>query len=695
MSEKVLSFSMVCACLLLWGLVTSVALAQPNGPKTSDMRIHIFSDIDAENQALEAGVIDIGDSSLSQEWFDRWRSMSEKIAIRTFPKASNLATPWDFPSLSLGLWLIDMNNQQWPLGAKGFYDPGNINHNRSREFRKAVAYLIDRDSIVRDILEGYSVRADLPLSPYLSDCIDMPLYRSMDIIYDYNKAKAAGVLDVAGFVDTDSDGIRNDPTTGDNLEPLMFYVRMDYPHRRQAGEMLAAELESLGVPVNLIVAEKIVCYKNVMVLYDYHLYTGGWSLLSIIPDQYYDLYSSYKYWAPMGWSMNYPGFLNHEFDVWAEETKYPATFEDAYTAAKECGRVFLENCPVVPMYFDLNVYAYGTGWQGKINNIDFSLNNYWSFLNMHRVADDRIDWGFRNDIKKLNFFKLYYTDNPWTPDWRILDLIYDSMLGYNPFNIANTECIMADSFRVETWDSTAYADGDPNATKVIFNLRNNGTHPIAKWHYDNASITIEDVWFSFNFTLSHGPPFMGAPWENPGVPVREHVHIINATAIEIPFIERFVWAVEWVGRLPIIRKSIWEHVPGGNPYGYDPVTDDKNGNGVIDLKEDGCGPWTFDEYNPGNYIALKAFDQYYLTQTYIESRLAEMFRFNYGDVDESGAVGIRDLSYMQRALGTQQAVDPIGTDWDEYNPNCDLDQDGKVDATDLSITTTHFGETID
>jgi len=35
--------------------------------------------------------------------------------------------------------------------------------------------------------------------------------------YDYNPDKANEILDGAGYLDTDGDGIRNDPTTGENL----------------------------------------------------------------------------------------------------------------------------------------------------------------------------------------------------------------------------------------------------------------------------------------------------------------------------------------------------------------------------------------------------------------------------------------------------------------------------------------------
>ncbi len=70
-----------------------------------------------------------------------------------------------------------------------------------------------------------------------------------------------------------------------------------------------------------------------------------------------------------------------------------------------------------------------------------------------------------------------------------------------------------------------------------------------------------------------------------------------------------------------------------------------------------------------------------------------MFHFGAGDVDESGAVGIRDLGFMQRALGTSTPADPTGDEWDQYNPDCDMDSDSDVDGLDLAVTTTNYGKT--
>lgn len=662
LKERAFSIFVICACLLLCSPVTSIVFAQ-SGPKTPDMKIHIYLDPDTENVGLDDGMLDIGDWPLSKEWIDEWALKPEKITMREY--------------IGMDMYQIDMNNQKWPTGSETskFYDPEDEQSVKSLEFRKAIAHLTDRDAIVRDVLRNYGYRLDLPILPTQSDYMDMALYGSLGLIYDYNKTRAIEILDAAGFVDADENGIRNNPTTGNDLEPLKFYIQMYDPKRRRTGEMLTAELESVGVPVYSIIAERttIPPIPRRIIPYECNLYTGGWSL-DTIPDQYYDLYSSYTYLGPdTGWSLNYPGFCNHEFDEWALKVKYSATVEEAKEAAVECGKIFLQYCPVIPLWSSKAVKAYKTGWTGVVNNAGCGIDNYYTFLNMYKGDDSVIDYGFKSDIEYLNV-----VSSEWYWDHKVLDLIYDSLLGTNPFNLASTEHFIAQSYSVNFWNSTY----DPEAIVVTFKIRDN-----VKWHGDNATLTIEDVSFSFKYTYKCG---LVNAWHFPLITDMNRTHIVNSTAIEIYFNHKNAWAVQLAGELPIIRKSIWENVDPEYVRCYEPAYGDINGNGVTDLKEDGTGAWIYDDYSFCNWIKLEGYDKYYLTQTFIENRLKIMFHYYAGDINENGVVNILDLAFIVKALGTNSTHYPHGIDWDEYNPDCDLDQNGKVDALDLSVVTTNY-----
>lgn len=669
MKTKTLAISVILVSLMAFGAVPMVFAVA----RTPDMQIHIFLHPDPQNQALEDGTLDLNDWPLAKEWIDKWALMPETITMDGF--------------IEMGMMEIDMNHQQWPTGSgtkpTKWYDPTDTQCLQSANFRKGVACLLDRDTIVRDVLKGYGYRMDLPLPPFQSSYMDIANYTASGLIYDYNKTRAIEFFTAGGFIDTEPDGILNDPSTGNNLEPLTFYIRMDDPNRRRAGEMLATELNSVGVPTSAIITEKTVCYKNVMVLYNYHLYTGGWSL-GTIPDQYYDLFSSAGYFGPVvGWSLNYAGMCNHEFDEWAMKVKYPATVADAEDAAKVCGYLFLKYCEVIPMWSSKAVKAYRTGWEGVVNNAGYGIDNYYTFLNMYESGNDVIDYSMKSDIEQLNVMS-----SEWLWDWNVLGLLYDSLVGTNPFNLAPTEMIIASGVTTSTWDASS-GGGDPDATVIDFTLRDN-----IYWHNESGGIrrnlNASDIEFSFDYTYSCGP---GIAWNFLLIEEFNRTEIIGEYEIKVYYNKQSAWAVQWAGGLPIINQDLWGLVPTSEARTYDPAAEDRNGNGITDLIEDGTGPWIYDAYVMGSYVTLVADPLYCLDQTFITNRLAEMFHDGAGDVDSSGIVNIKDLGFMARSLGTN-TLDPHGTAWEEYNVACDFNGDDVIDAFDLAVVAGNYGATM-
>jgi hypothetical protein len=374
--------------------------------------------------------------------------------------------------------------------------------------------------------------------------------------------------------------------------------------------------------------------------------------------------------------------------------KYPADTAAAQAAAIELGFLFLEYCPIVPMWSEAAVKAYRTGWNGVINNAAFGLDSYYSFWDMTHGVDTVIDYGFKSDIEQLNMIS-----SEWLWDHLVLGLIYESMVGTNPFNQLPEEGWIAESWSVGSWDATAYA-GDTDATYITFNVRNNGTHPTTLWHnssmaapvYPADYVTVDDCTFSFNYTYDCGP---GVAWlyTNLATMARDKVHKLNETAFEVYFIYKSAWAFNWAGGVPIIREKLWGLItPGPDARTYDPASQDIDTNGVIDLKEDGCGAWVYDDYNFGNWVTLKAWTNHVLSQAYITDRINTMFHFGAGDISEDGVVGVLDLGFMARALGTTTG-DTHGTGWNQYNVEADLDQDGDVDGEDLIVVTANYGKT--
>ena len=82
---------------------------------------------------------------------------------------------------------------------------------QDKDVRYAIAYGIDRDRLIDMAFGGYAERCDSWAYP------ESPMHKPDLPQYDYNPDKANEILDGAGYLDTDGDGIRNDPVTGKNL----------------------------------------------------------------------------------------------------------------------------------------------------------------------------------------------------------------------------------------------------------------------------------------------------------------------------------------------------------------------------------------------------------------------------------------------------------------------------------------------
>ena len=664
------------------------------GPRTSNMHISIFLDPDTENMALEGCEVDINDWPLAKYWIDKW-AVNPAIVMRDYSE--------------IGMFEIDINNEMWPTGVPGAMpetEPAEgTDEWRAWQFRKAIAYCLDKNYLKVEVLKGYGYIMETPVPvPALAGYTDYYDLETKGLIYHYDPATAEAILDNAGFADTDGDGIRNDPKTGDNLEPLIFYIRLDDPNRKMAGEALAAELESIGVPVDARVVERTVCYKSVMVEYNFHLYTGGWSLGADV-DFLYDLFHSSMYWGPdIGWSVNYDGFQCPEYDYWAEKVKYGTSPTEIKEAALKCQEIFNKYVAMVPMWCSAGVKAYKAGWEGVVNYYGYGIDNGYTFLMMYNPDDDTIDWGFKSHPEAIHVIS-----SEWVWDWNVIGLMYDSLLGRNPYNLAEDRGFIAESWYVGTWTYNG-----ENATYVDFVIADGATF------HDGSPVTPDDIKFSLEFVRDCGS---GVAWNYPSVMDLVEVEILNDTAARAKFGVQSAWALHWAGFMPILNKDVWMAAIGpGTDAGYDPDThtftgpkgamavreyhpweEDRNGNGVVDIAEDGSGPWVWygaDEllheyiellaFNTENYEAGLVNGYYHISRQEMHDYLADAFR-RIGDVNKDGKIDILDIGLIARALGTTPASGGTPGAWDAWNPDADLDGDGTVGLADLTMAGRNFG----
>jgi len=132
---------------------------------------------------------------------------------------------------------------------------------RALEFRKAVAYAVDKNAIIENIYDGLAIPQWSPVdfaSPFYDD-------KEAFVKYEYDLEKSKQILDALGLKDTDGDGLRNitdeflkaQGVDFSGLPPekdreLIFELNTNAGNtqREKIGAMLKDDLKKLGIEVN-------------------------------------------------------------------------------------------------------------------------------------------------------------------------------------------------------------------------------------------------------------------------------------------------------------------------------------------------------------------------------------------------------------------------------------------------------------
>lgn len=744
--------------LTLTFAIVPVSAPEVYGPWMENLHIKNYGSPDAQFAALDTGEIDFTDWPYTKPWIDKFAAEPEAVTLNSYAE--------------IGTWEYDINCQKWPTGCDGltphtrqrpetgagdgrppgpgydwdpdtqtwkvYFDPVCPHCIASWGFRLAVNYLTDTSYIVTEILKGYGypVITWIP-TPALAGWLDVENLTESSftyhgskgdvvipsLVFKYDEAKAAELLDAAGFtmITTGSDaGKRQDPRkpAGQALSSIIYYIRLDDGNREAAGLKQAADLQALGIPVDVRDVEKTVCFKSVMVEYNYNIYTGGFSF-GADPWFLYSVFSSSQYWKPIGFSGGYEAFCNEEADYWLNKAYEGSSYEEILEGVHK-STYLLNKYAVGPnLWSYAAVQGYRTGWEGVVNHEGYGPvapvtggANMWTLFNARwtgaaRTGDheNTIWWGFKSNLEGPHVITA-----EWVWDWQVLTEIYDQLLWRNPYNLAEDVGFMA-----ETWE-TVLTEWAPGKGYITFTLR-----PGMKWN-DGSPVEPADIKFSLEFTRDCGP---GVAWNYPGPSEIERVDTkaedpsLGPMDVRVYFNSMSFWALHWAGYTPIMSRKVWlaandaldwgyvwPHAPGHfwdwnrlavreyHPWTadvYNAVTGGVGSDGTVDLAQDGSGPWTWVGGNLLESVDLKANRNFFWSQNDVANFLATAFHAA-GDVNRDGVIDIRDINAIARGSGTDASW-PHGTGWDQFNPDADLNGDNKVDALDLAYAGSAYGKT--
>ncbi len=243
--------------------------------------------------------------------------------------------------------------------------------------REAIVYGIDRDSILNMVYLGYGDKVYGPVYPDLEDYNpDLPQR-------DYDPDEANRILDEAGYIDSDGDGVRNDPATGENLA-LEMIIPSGWTDIVKAVTMLEGQLEDIGIDI-------VVKMMDISTFYDYthapidDLFDISWGEADAGPN--YDwIWDYYISWGAGGEGWNAAYYNNPEFDDLLNEMRaeLDATkrLEDLY----ELQMMLAEDMPNAPLFRTSVMDPVRTdkleGYTVMMGGIS-SWINPWTYYNVH------------------------------------------------------------------------------------------------------------------------------------------------------------------------------------------------------------------------------------------------------------------------------------------------------------------------
>lgn len=204
----------------------------------------------------------------------------------------------------IGKYDLDQNAKIFEYSTN-YYDFVGFNFRNTilqeKEIRKAVAYGLPKETILESVYLSHGMATDTMVNPASW------LYEKETATYPYDLQKGKKVLQKAGWLDIDGDGIR-DKKTAEKMTPLRVRIlaNEENAERKQIANRLGDELLAMGfgVTVELVPFAE---YESRLQKGDFDIFIGGWDM-SPVPDYSFLFHSSSIA------TTNYGGYQDEKMD---------------------------------------------------------------------------------------------------------------------------------------------------------------------------------------------------------------------------------------------------------------------------------------------------------------------------------------------------------------------------------------------
>ncbi len=152
------------------------------------------------------------------------------------------------PALGSTFLTFNMNLGKNPDTMEPYVAADKLKWFRNTQFRQAVAHIVDKEAIIRDVQHGLGYPQWSSISPSAGDFHNPDVRR-----YEYDIAEANRILDTLGWVDTDGDGIREDDAG--NTIAFSLVTNTQNSLRERVGMIIQQGLEEIGIKADFSLVE--------------------------------------------------------------------------------------------------------------------------------------------------------------------------------------------------------------------------------------------------------------------------------------------------------------------------------------------------------------------------------------------------------------------------------------------------------
>ncbi|MDQ4044231.1 MAG: ABC transporter substrate-binding protein [Chloroflexota bacterium] len=205
----------------------------------------------------------------------------------------------------------------------------------NKPVRVAIMHAIDKEQIVNEILSGYAEVAHGPVAPWIEGALpDVEQFG-----YEYDPEKAKQILEEAGWVDSNGDGIRE--KDGVDLVIPIYAIAGD--QNQEMMGLFSSNLQEIGVGIESVLIEEAAIWAR--------LAAGEHTVMLMgMPHSTPDEILMFYFLSDNQPAPNRFGFADPEVDEWLREAREAPTREEWLELYQNIQKRILEKAFWMPLY---------------------------------------------------------------------------------------------------------------------------------------------------------------------------------------------------------------------------------------------------------------------------------------------------------------------------------------------------------